>query len=142
MNLKKTLFNIILFFSLTVKADYGIKETYDEIFNIIKLYCKEGQYFYPPKKRIIRSNLEYPVLGLCYTDKETYWDIFIDSGYWLTTSKDMQFELLAHEIEHCMFFRKHVDNEENFMYPSIRNLTKEEVKQQLINNLNEDCKKK
>lgn len=138
--LKKILFSLIVLSGLTAKADMSsIKASYLEILGIIKLYCKPGQYFDPKEKKLIRANLDAPVIGLCETDQETFYNIYIDSGYWMQTSKDIQFELMAHEMSHCLFFRNHVDNDKNFMYYIIRDLTKEQTTQQLIDNLNQDC---
>jgi hypothetical protein len=141
-NLKKILFSLILLFSTTLANASDMKDTYMEVLGIIKLYCKIGQYFNPPKKQLIRANLEMPVIGMCETDKEDYFKIYIDSGFWLQSSKDIQFQLMAHEMSHCLFFRNHVDNPKNFMYYAIRNQTKDKTKEQLIANLNEDCGKK
>jgi len=138
--LKKILFSLIVLFSVHSNADMNsIKDSYMEILGIIKLYCKPGQYFNPKEKKLIRANLDNPVIGICETDQESFYNIYIDSGYWMQVSKDMQFELMAHEMSHCLFFRNHVDNDKNFMYPVIRDLTKEQTTQQLIENLNQDC---
>lgn len=134
------LFNLILLFSLNSKADMAdIKETYMEVLNTIKLYCRPDQYFNPTQKTLSKAFLESPIIGLCETDKHSYYNISIDVPFWTQATKDIQYELMAHEMSHCLFFRNHVDNKNNFMYSVIRNLTKEETLQQLIDNLNEDC---
>lgn len=138
MNLKRILFSLLLSISLTANAS-TVKDTYVEVLDIIKLHCKPGQYFNPHNKQLIITNLDSPIVGLCETDEEDFFNIYIDSGFWLSITTDMRFELMAHEMEHCLFFRKHVDNDKNFMYYQLRNLTKEETTQQLIDNLNQDC---
>lgn len=134
--------SLIILFGLSAKADMGIKETYMEILGIVKLYCKPDQYFYPDSIKLIRKSMEYPVIGACETDNHTFFNIYIDTKFWKGASKDTQFNLMTHEMSHCLFFRNHVDNPLNFLYYAInRDLTKEEVTQQLIANLNEDCKR-
>lgn len=137
--LRRILFSFILLFSIQLANANGVLDTYKEVLGIVKLYCKPGQYFNPADNKLIRTKLDFPIIGMCETDQDSFFNIYIDNSYWLQASTDIQFELVSHELEHCLFFRNHVDNPNNFMYYAVRNQTKDETKQQLIANLNEDC---
>lgn len=133
------LFSIILLTSLTASAGV-LTEMYDDIMNTVKLYCRPDQYFNPSKKTLIQVSFKKPVIGLCETDAHTFWTISIDMNYWNSNTIDMRYELMVHEMTHCIFLRNHVDNNKNYMYPVIRDLPKEETKKQFIENLKEDCR--
>jgi len=138
MKLKKILFSLVVLFSVHSIAG-ELKDIYIEVLDIIKLYCKPGQYFNPPNKSLYMTDLDLPTIGQCITDKYDFFNIYIDRTFWKMSSKDIRFELVAHEMTHCLFFRNHVDNSSNFMYYAIRDLTKDQTIQQLIENLNTDC---
>jgi hypothetical protein len=138
MKLKKILFSLILLFSFNAEAKYI--EYYTQILNTVKLYCRPDQYFNPKSKTLIGSILELPVIGMCETDRESFFKIYFDIAYWNDASEDYRYELMAHEIMHCFFFMDHVENNKDFMYYQIRDLTKEQTKQQLIDHLQVLCK--
>lgn len=138
MKLKKILFSLILLFSVNSQAE--LKEYYHEVLNTIKLYCREDQLFNPKAKTLIPSNLDFPVIGVCETDKSSFFKIYIDMMYWRTTSDDYKYELMSHEMMHCLFFMNHVEDDHDFMYYQIRDLKKAETKQQLIKHLKNLCK--
>lgn len=137
MKLKKILFSLIVLFSVQSRAE--LKEYYMEVYNTIKLYCKPGQYFNPKSKTLYKSDLESPIIGICSTDAEDYFKIYVDRNYWDHASEDYRYELMAHEMTHCLFFENHVEDSKHYMYYQIRDLTKEQTKQQLIEFLKKKC---
>lgn len=138
MNLKKILFSLVFLFSFSAKAN--LKTYYMEVLNTVKLYCRPDQYFNPPHKTLINDNLDLPVIGMCDTDQSSYYKIFIDVTFWKSASEDIRYELMAHEMTHCLFFENHSDDSTNYMFPVIRDITKDQTKQQLIEFLQKTCK--
>jgi len=144
MRLKKILFSSILLISSSVnsiasESKYVLTELYQEVMVTINTYCKEDQYFIPIKRELIMDNLSGLAIGQCYTDEKNYWSIHIDKLFWDTHNEDDRYSTMAHEMMHCIFFKNHVDNKDNYMYYSLVHITKEEVIEQLTVDLKKEC---
>lgn len=137
MKLKKILFSLLLLFSFNAEAKFI--EYYNEILNTVKLYCRPDQYFNPKSKTLLGAALELPVIGICETDRESYFKIYLDNAYWDGASEDYRYELMLHECTHCLFFENHSSNPNHYMYYQIRDLTKEKSKEQFIEYLKKRC---
>lgn len=135
--LKKILFSIVLLISFNVHA--VLKEVYEEVMVTVNKYCTPDQYFKPKKRSLQMSDLPGSIVGQCMTDRETYWQISLDKYFWDSHNEDDKFDVMAHEMMHCMFFKDHVDNKNNYMYYMLVKLTKQQVIEQLTVDLKKEC---
>ena len=117
-----------------------LKSIQDEYMSIVNLYCNKNQYFHSNKIILKFSNLQEEHVGLCTTFISGY-KIEIDKQFWEKSNKDTQFQLLVHEMRHCMFKADHSENENNYMYKTLNDLTKREVINQAIIDLRVSCGK-
>jgi hypothetical protein len=42
--------------------------------------------------------------------------IKIDSRFWRNSSEDERYEVVFHEMYHCLFLKDHVNDPKNYMY--------------------------
>lgn len=125
-------------------VDKGLAPYINNSMKIVEQKCKPGGYFkgyYNPGKRIIKfEKLEDDVIGYCLKELNSY-EISIDPDHWKKSNENGRYQLIMHEISHCVINKKHVDNYENYMYPIEVTLSKEQVEQQFIKDLEEYCGK-
>lgn len=118
-----------------------LKPLTNEIFSIVNQYCKPGQYYNPRHTFVYFKKLKEPIVGQCGMGIQRY-SIVLDPPYWNYYNINDKFQLLVHEFSHCILFKNHVDDPKNYMYYSMVNLTKEQIKEQFIKDLKEHCKEK
>ena len=115
-----------------------LKPYRNELLALTKQYCKPGQYYNPAHKFLHFRKMKDHIIGYCSPTLVGY-SITIDPTYWNRTSEDDRFQLIAHEISHCILGKDHVEDMHNYMYYSIYPLTKEVVTKQFIENLRSTC---
>lgn len=115
-----------------------LKPYRNELMSIVNEHCTIKQYNNPIHKYIYFKKLPGEEIGLCGV-KRGGWKISIDPDFWRTANEDQKFELLAHELSHCILLKDHVDNQGNYMYYRLDPIPKEIVKQQFIENLRSKC---
>lgn len=132
-----------LFYSFTPvnHVDKALKPIVNDLYKEVYTYCKPGQYHNPIKRSFIITHLKYPEIGECYVNP-SFFIIKVDPDFWHTASNDDKFQLLAHEMAHCLLHKDHVDNPNNYMYYELRKLKKKVVREQFIVDLEEHCGKK
>lgn len=118
-----------------------LKSYHKEILDIVKQYCKPNQYFNPHRQLIYFETLKDDAVGVCMMNNFSY-IIKIDPKNWAISNEDERFEIITHEMAHCLLKKQHVDNSKNYMYYSIAQLNKEIVKEQFITDLEAYCGKR
>ncbi len=132
-------------FLITYLIPYDKNEMPDEVtpyYNEYKLlvdfYCKESQYF-NVKFKVDWSEFPGEVIGLCQilpnsfkiTIKKSYWDKSIDID---------KFQLLSHELQHCLFREEHVNYYGHFMSEYQIHIDHDILYSQIRRLLSERCK--
>lgn len=120
-----------------------VKPQYDDVMTIVKAQCNEKEYNHPPQILVRLANLPYPELGVCSFEPGGF-TILFDKSYWNKSDPDMKFELMCHELTHCLFNLGHVDNPYNYMYMGLneRNvLSRDETIVQFNEVLKDKCSK-
>lgn len=141
-NVSYSLLSICLYVSYIPfnDIDRQLKPIVKDLMNDVHAHCKPGQYFNPDKRFIEFANLKDSDVGECTTSKN-YYIISIDRRYWYRINEDERYDIMAHELAHCLLFKEHVDNPDNYMYYRTTDLKKAQIKQQFIQDLEEHCGK-
>lgn len=132
---------ICYFFTPVYYVNPQLKPLTNEIFSTVNQYCKPGQYYNPRHTFIYFKKLKEPIVGQCGFGIQKY-TIQLDPSYWNIYNNDDKFQLLVHEFSHCILFKDHVNDRNNYMFASMVNLTKEQIMEQFIKDLKEHCEKK
>lgn len=65
--------------------------------------------------------------------------IQVDKGYWNVLTPTEQYSLLMHELLHCELNIGHSDDKRDIMYPSLYDMSHEEITNQTIGYMKENC---
>lgn len=123
------------------EIDKSINVHYTHYMRLVDEFCTKDQYFNPISYNITLKSLERPYIGFCHYIG-SYYEITLSRSYWMTSSDDDRFQLLAHELTHCLFEAEHTDDPNNFMYAShSRTMTMPEIEDQVRFYLSNTCKK-
>lgn len=111
-----------------------------EVKSIIINNCKPGRYENPDHQLIYFRVLGETTIGACgYSDLMHGFTIEIDPVYWLISDEADRFQLIAHEMTHCMLLLPHSEDKHSYMYPFVNPLSKQEVIRQMKEILNRQC---
>lgn len=129
----------IFYFFGPISFDNKTLEVYKvEVLKIIQDHCYPSQYYNPRKQFVYFKHLTDGVVGQCALNP-WYYKIEIDPTYWKHMSEDERFQVMAHEMTHCLLLLDHVDNRYNYMYYMMVDLPKKTVIDQLLVNLKYRC---
>lgn len=117
-----------------------LKPYEQEVMEIVKQYCKSNQYFRPSQRMMYFHTLKDNAIGMCIILPFSF-KIEIDPLFWISADSDQRTEVIYHEMAHCLLGKEHVDNPNNYMYYSLVDMPKEEVKKQFIKDLEKHCGK-
>jgi len=137
--LRTILLSLILFMMIPIQhVTPDLKPYHDPIIKYVEEHCSQHHYFHPLKTFIRFNKLPSPIIGLCRVAPLEY-IIDIDPQYWNNTSEDLRWELMLHEMSHCIFRLDHTDDPDNYMYPELVDMKKEKAWQQFENNVSYLC---
>lgn len=119
-----------------VIIDEQLKPYHDEYFRLIKNNCPSLQFFYPPRIEIGFGYLKKGTIGLCEANSVKF-KITVDTTFWeekeyLMDKESDRYQLIMHELTHCLLRLDHIDAGAHFMSSYLMPLKKETTKQQLI----------
>lgn len=104
----------------------------------ILIFCDKDEFQYK-NFTILFADLKGPNVGICSRDSNGFL-ILVDQGSWQNMNEALRYELLAHELSHCMLHMNHSQNTENYMYPILRpNLTIDETRTQMFFEIGHAC---
>lgn len=110
---------------------------------LLKENCPSEKY-YNPNKIVIefeKMNRKDAVVGICYRNYPVSFTIKIDSFYWSFCNDFQKRQLFFHEAAHCYLGIDHDDSKVHYMNSDINpNLTEEELKQQVVEDIKRICK--
>lgn len=78
------------------------------------------------------------VVGYCQP-AVTGFQIVVSNRFWVFADEDERFHLMMHEQSHCFIGKDHVEDPDNYMYPTLRNMNREQVQKQLEKDMEEYC---
>lgn len=119
-----------------VDGDFKIYLT--EIKRDIRNNCARDEYSHK-HFQFIYKDLEKRTVGLCLRTR-SHFTVFVNPHTWPLLTFDEKYQVLAHEVTHCMLRLPHVDDPNNYMYPIQREfLSKGEVRSQFLKNIYSVC---
>lgn len=107
--------------------------------NIVNQFCKPSQYWYPKRVRIYITDLKDPTIGLCSFSYPSAFDITIDRSEFSKFSVPERFQLVAHEMRHCLFRVGHSDDPNNYMAPEFIHIDKDVLAEQVVEDIANSC---
>jgi hypothetical protein len=129
----------IFYFFGPVSFDNKVLEPYKlEVMTMIQQHCYPSQYYNPKKQFLYFKQLTDGAIGQCVLNP-FYYKIEIDPDYWRHLSEDERYQLLAHELTHCVLLIDHIDNKNDYMYYYMVDIPKDIVKKQLLENIKLRC---
>lgn len=137
----------LVFFSIPEeRIDYRVKPHYDAIKGIILSECPD---MYLPNRIIIEvTDTVYPkaldpldtTIGTCVFMGGQF-KILLKKSYYVNSLEEEQYNLVAHELGHCILGQLHNDIPSHFMYPTVGYLNKDLVNEQLREVSRKRCNK-
>lgn len=121
------------------EIESAVKPHYIEFMSLVTQYCKEDQYFHPHFKIQFR-HLPNSIIGLCSIYPRSF-IVYFDKKFWDDNEDLARFQLVAHELSHCILGLEHVKDPYNYMAPSFINISKKELYNQIKEVLKRKCSK-
>lgn len=115
----------------------------DKIVKQIFSKCAYWETFWPYLRSVKMAEKTDPdfkdrSVGICR--KKSYsWEIKILRDYWNKSSENRKYELIAHELFHCVLREKHHDTYKHFMAPNIQNIDIKTLEKQIDELLDKRC---
>lgn len=123
----------------TKKIDDQLKPYVNEVLFIGNQICPsriESKSSYE-----IQFNDDDPEIAAYCQRKYFKFYIYVNQKHWGKYNEDDKFQLIAHELGHCIFDLIHSDDPVNYMYYSMNNLKKQDVMNQMIKDMRGHCDK-
>lgn len=145
MNLLRILILFLILSTFTYifpvrKIDSRLSPYYQEFVQLSLDNCKiSSKLNFPNFLYAGIKSLDYPMAGVCNRSLIT-WFIFIDKDFFNKYTEIQKKTMIFHELTHCILKLNHIDNPNHYMYPIIVDITEEELKNQVIENINTVCK--
>lgn len=119
---------ILILFSVAVASPYvsvdsKLKPYHDEYMRMVKEVCRPGEYNKPIKRVVgfgdtAAVDKDSPdAIGWCLSTNLGY-KIMIDRKFWLSLDTDEKFQLMAHEMSHCVLGLEHRLHGYDYMAPA------------------------
>lgn len=124
----------------SVHIDKELQPYVDNYMFFVDNFCKPEQYWRPSKYKIYLTDLQGSTIGTCAYNYPSTYDIMIDKTFFNAVSSLEKFQLVAHEMRHCLFLVDHKEDPHNYMAPYFPNLTKDELYEQIAQDLEQSCK--
>lgn len=122
-------------------TDKELQTYVDNYMFFVDNFCTKDQYWYPSRARIYLTKLEGETIGTCAYMYPRTFDIMIDETFFNAAEPLQRFQLIAHEMRHCLFLVDHKQDPHNYMAPYFVKLTKDELYKQIAQDLEESCKR-
>ena len=127
-------------FSPIKSIDPQLKPYYNEYLLLAKLYCNEKDLNIPRRISIQLSDwMEEGTLGFCIQYPTMSYFIRIQETYWNKANEAQRYQVIVHELSHCVMREGHSDDPHSYMYYAINDLSIEETNRQLVDFLSKKC---
>lgn len=112
-----------------------------KVMNIVNTYCNKNQYSSALHKYVYFHKLDKDEVGEC-TFGYNKFVIKIDNSFLQRANEDEKYEVIFHEMYHCLFFKDHVTDPNNYMFYRIAHLNKETIVKQFTDDVKKICEAK
>lgn len=127
------------------KIDPELRHFYDEFNKLVKDNCNKRGIISNPS-RIKIEFIDYinerkdsnVVIGQCQLGLFKY-RVIIHRKWYASSTLLERYNLLYHELSHCILKLQHIDDYNNFMYPEMVILPYDKLKQQVVNEIKAIC---
>lgn len=123
------------------RIDPALKGYYDYYQELKNEVCPSLKLYKPAKIIIDFGMKSGPYIGICYRSNIGF-HITVDRQWWDHEDEQDRFQLMMHELSHCMLGLDHIEDPSNYMYPSFMYLDKDTVIQELTANFKAQCPSK
>ena len=123
--------------------DKEIQPYYDLYMKIVNTYCTPKQYWFPRKVKVQFGNLldkDSEVIGVCAYAYPRRFVITLDKQFFEFVPEVQKFQVLAHEMRHCLFLADHSQDPGNYMAPYFPILPAEVLIKQVTEDIKNSCK--
>lgn len=135
------LFNLTVLGSFFIKGhkiDGELKPYYTEVIDIVKDVCPATINSIPHQISVVKESLGSDIIGRC-----SYYfvgfRIQVDESFFKYASDDARFQLMAHELTHCLIQIKHLDDWDHYMYPHFFTVPRIKLERQIRELFKETC---
>lgn len=130
-------------------VDKELKPYYDQYMTFVNGYCDKDDYFYPNKVSIKIADIRQQdpdsilqTIGYCESDSTSLmksFNIVIDRSSFNNMTKLERFQLVAHEMRHCLFLADHSLDPSNYMYPEMQSISEYQLYSQIVDDISRSC---
>lgn len=120
------------------------KPYYNNYLTIVKSYCGTEDLNLPSRMSIDYMTFVYSkdLLGNCARFGSVSFFIGINESSWKKLDEDAKYQVITHELTHCVLEEMHSENPNNFMYFELNYLPRNIVNKQLIDIVKNKCHNK
>lgn len=119
-------------------SEPAFKEYVNTYYTRLAKVCPEKMKYQVNYYTIRYTYDDHDWIGLCSPDINGF-TIDIDYYWWQKASLNERQNLIFHELSHCSIYRDHVDDIDNYMYPTLMNIPESKVLTQLTDNMVDYC---
>lgn len=120
--------------------DPVLEKEYEKVLTIVKTHCSPDQYYLPRNVTVEFTKL-YEEIAYCQIRMSGFKLVF-DKRYWLTYLNEIdRTQLMMHELTHCLFKQKHLEDPRHFMAEFFVSIPEKELNRQFNDYLQTRCKK-
>lgn len=132
---------IINSFQISYKeVDQALQPYTNEYFKLLNVNCSNKQYNTTNHYKIYTNKLNHAWIGLC-TRKLSGFNIQVDSAWWKQANDPDRYQLIFHEMAHCLISKDHVENRDNYMNPSFVPIWYNDLFDQATKDIKDHCNK-
>ena len=120
------------------KIDQKLKLYYDHYMSLINSNCPKLNKNQPKQIFIYFSDHKDSIIGLC--SKNNYrFIVTIDNKYWSKADEAQKYQLVMHELSHCVLGIDHSSDIGNYMFPVLEDLSMNIVYEQVVQDIKNKC---
>jgi hypothetical protein len=128
-----------LFFPLKI-INPELQPYYNHFMMTAKAYCDERDLNQPDRIEIdFSSTMDRNILGYCMRYGDLSYFLKIQKQFWDRATDAEKYQLVIHELTHCVMREGHSDDRKHYMYYAMNSLTIEETSKQLNDFLLQKC---
>ena len=118
----------------------SLEKEYEKVLKLVKTHCSVGQYHLPPNVTVEFDKL-YEEIAYCQIRLSGF-KLGFDKSYWTNNLNEVdRTQIMMHEMTHCLFRQKHVEDPRHYMAEFFVSIPQEELDRQFSNYLQTRCKK-
>lgn len=121
------------------KVDTNLKPYVQSYYKLLDQFCPNKNFEHSKYYTIEFGNGGDKWIGVCYWKINGY-HIKIDKDFWDNEATDSdRYQLMYHEMAHCLIDKDHVDDKHNYMNPGYNHIFYEDMLKQVIEDIKQRC---